>query len=294
MIASSEAQRPPARPHRWPGNAAPAPERRTRSPRPTRGEREARWARSGVMGRRRKGHTPIGARPAAAVHPQNPQKTPSFPACLAPGVAPSRPPVSAGTKPAPGLHPECRPMGTLYLVRHGQASFGAADYDRLSELGERQSERLGRYWAERGLRFDAVITGTLRRHAQTWAGIARGRRAGPVTPRMARARRIRQRRGDPRHPAVPARGLAGRPAQPRGLQGALPDAARRLAAVDGRHHQPRRHARVQRVRARRDQRAGARARPPRGPERADGLQRWADLDGGRSCAGPESGTRPST
>ena len=65
-------------------------------------------------------------------------------------------------------------MGTLYLVRHGQASFGEADYDRLSELGERQSERLGRYWAERGLRFDAAITGTLRRHGQTWAGIARG------------------------------------------------------------------------------------------------------------------------
>ena len=65
-------------------------------------------------------------------------------------------------------------MGTLYLVRHGQASFGAADYDQLSDLGQRQSERLGRYWAERGLHFDAVITGTLRRHAQTWAGIARG------------------------------------------------------------------------------------------------------------------------
>jgi broad specificity phosphatase PhoE len=65
-------------------------------------------------------------------------------------------------------------MGTLYLVRHGQASFGAADYDQLSELGQRQSLRLGRYWAERGLRFDAVITGSLKRHAQTWAGIAEG------------------------------------------------------------------------------------------------------------------------
>uniref|UniRef100_UPI0035B4C31E histidine phosphatase family protein n=1 Tax=Hylemonella sp. TaxID=2066020 RepID=UPI0035B4C31E len=65
-------------------------------------------------------------------------------------------------------------MGTLYLVRHGQASFGAADYDQLSELGGRQSERLGQYWRERGLRFDAVYTGTLRRHAQTWAGIAAG------------------------------------------------------------------------------------------------------------------------
>jgi broad specificity phosphatase PhoE len=65
-------------------------------------------------------------------------------------------------------------MGTLYLVRHGQASFGAADYDQLSELGGKQSERLGQYWRERGLRFDAVLTGTLRRHAQTWAGIAAG------------------------------------------------------------------------------------------------------------------------
>jgi broad specificity phosphatase PhoE len=65
-------------------------------------------------------------------------------------------------------------MGTLYLVRHGQASFGADDYDQLSELGQRQSERLGQYWRERGIRFDAVLTGTLRRHAQTWAGIATG------------------------------------------------------------------------------------------------------------------------
>ena len=65
-------------------------------------------------------------------------------------------------------------MGTLYLVRHGQASFGAADYDQLSEMGQRQAERLGRYWAERGMRFDAVLMGTLRRHAQTWEGIRRG------------------------------------------------------------------------------------------------------------------------
>jgi broad specificity phosphatase PhoE len=65
-------------------------------------------------------------------------------------------------------------MGTLYLVRHGQASFGADDYDQLSELGQRQSQRLGQYWAERGLRFDAVITGTLRRQQQTWDGIAQG------------------------------------------------------------------------------------------------------------------------
>ena len=65
-------------------------------------------------------------------------------------------------------------MGTLYLVRHGQASFGADDYDRLSPLGQAQAERLGSYWRERGLRFDAVLCGTLQRHAQTLQGIRQG------------------------------------------------------------------------------------------------------------------------
>jgi len=65
-------------------------------------------------------------------------------------------------------------MGTLYLVRHGQASFGADDYDQLSPLGQQQSVRLGEYFAAKGLRFDAALTGTLRRHVQTFAGICQG------------------------------------------------------------------------------------------------------------------------
>ncbi len=65
-------------------------------------------------------------------------------------------------------------MGTLNLVRHGQASFGAADYDNLSDLGQRQSQRLGEHFRANGKHFDAVLTGTLRRHAQTWQGIASG------------------------------------------------------------------------------------------------------------------------
>ncbi len=68
-------------------------------------------------------------------------------------------------------------MGNLYLVRHGQASFGSDDYDQLSELGRRQSVRLGEYFAQQGLRFDAVITGTLKRHRQTLAGILEGMQA---------------------------------------------------------------------------------------------------------------------
>ena len=65
-------------------------------------------------------------------------------------------------------------MGNLYLVRHGQASFGAADYDNLSDLGVQQSVRLGEYFAQKGIPFDAVLTGSLRRHTQTWNGIAQG------------------------------------------------------------------------------------------------------------------------
>ncbi len=65
-------------------------------------------------------------------------------------------------------------MGTLYLVRHGQASFGADDYDNLSELGIKQSIRLGEYWRAKGLKFDAVLVGTLKRQAQTYAGICEG------------------------------------------------------------------------------------------------------------------------
>jgi broad specificity phosphatase PhoE len=65
-------------------------------------------------------------------------------------------------------------MGSLFLVRHGQASFGAADYDQLSPTGAEQCRRLGAYWRERDQGFDAVYTGTLRRHAQSLAAIEAG------------------------------------------------------------------------------------------------------------------------
>ncbi len=71
-------------------------------------------------------------------------------------------------------------MGTLYLVRHGQASFGAADYDNLSELGTRQCQALGEWLAQQSLQFDAVLTGTLRRHAQSLQAIDAGHGAMPA------------------------------------------------------------------------------------------------------------------
>lgn len=65
-------------------------------------------------------------------------------------------------------------MGTLYLVRHGQASFGADNYDNLSALGNQQSVRLGEYFKYKGVTFDAAMTGTLKRQIQTFAGICSG------------------------------------------------------------------------------------------------------------------------
>ena len=74
-------------------------------------------------------------------------------------------------------------MGTLYLVRHGQASFGADDYDVLSPRGHEQAVRLGEYWRGRGMAFDAVMTGTLRRHTETLQGIAQGLQTMPEVTR---------------------------------------------------------------------------------------------------------------
>jgi len=62
-------------------------------------------------------------------------------------------------------------VGSIYLIRHGQASFGAADYDVLSPLGERQAQVLGSHLADLGLRLDRCISGSLRRQRDTaeWA-----------------------------------------------------------------------------------------------------------------------------
>lgn len=65
-------------------------------------------------------------------------------------------------------------MATLFLVRHAQALAGAASDDPLSPLGQRQSVQLGRHFAARQQRFDLILTGTPRRHAQTLAGVSEG------------------------------------------------------------------------------------------------------------------------
>lgn len=60
-------------------------------------------------------------------------------------------------------------MPVVLLVRHGQASFGAADYDQLSDLGRRQAALVGDELRRRGLRDPAVVTGSLRRQRDTAA-----------------------------------------------------------------------------------------------------------------------------
>lgn len=65
-------------------------------------------------------------------------------------------------------------MGDIILVRHGQANSHATteeDYDRLSDLGRTQSNWLGDWLRAHDYAFDHVVSGTLRRHRQTVAGM---------------------------------------------------------------------------------------------------------------------------
>ena len=65
-------------------------------------------------------------------------------------------------------------MTEIILVRHGQASFGKTNYDKLSELGEQQAISLGEYWADNEFTFDALWRGDMFRHQETAEGILRG------------------------------------------------------------------------------------------------------------------------
>ncbi len=60
-------------------------------------------------------------------------------------------------------------MRELLLIRHGQASFHADDYDQLSPTGERQSTLLGQWFAECGDQPDLVAMGPRVRHRDTAA-----------------------------------------------------------------------------------------------------------------------------
>jgi broad specificity phosphatase PhoE len=76
-------------------------------------------------------------------------------------------------------------VGSIYLIRHGQASFGADDYDVLSPTGFRQAEVLGAHLAQLGLQFDRCIAGSLFRQRHTaQTAMAQLDAAGLIAPAL--------------------------------------------------------------------------------------------------------------
>jgi broad specificity phosphatase PhoE len=64
----------------------------------------------------------------------------------------------------PWHHPA---MSVIYLVRHGQASFGTDNYDQLSATGREQVQLLGAYFADLGEPIDRIYSGALHRQRAT-------------------------------------------------------------------------------------------------------------------------------
>ncbi len=58
-------------------------------------------------------------------------------------------------------------MSELYMIRHGQASFGEKNYDRLSPMGVVQAEIVARHWVRIGRKIDAIYVGTMKRQIDT-------------------------------------------------------------------------------------------------------------------------------
>lgn len=58
-------------------------------------------------------------------------------------------------------------VGSIYLIRHGQASLGADNYDVLSPIGIEQSRVLGSYFDQLGVRFDRCVAGDMQRQIDT-------------------------------------------------------------------------------------------------------------------------------
>ena len=71
-------------------------------------------------------------------------------------------------------------MASIYVIRHGQASFGAENYDKLSDLGCRQATVLGHYLRDCKIHFDAAYSGDLQRQRKT-AELALASQPGAVS-----------------------------------------------------------------------------------------------------------------
>jgi len=58
-------------------------------------------------------------------------------------------------------------MSEIYMVRHGQASFGEKNYDRLSPMGRVQAEIVARHWFRIGRKIDTIYVGGMKRQIDT-------------------------------------------------------------------------------------------------------------------------------
>lgn len=74
----------------------------------------------------------------------------------------------------------------LAIMRHGQASFGAAHYDRLSELGMAQARTTGEYLRAQGAKHGELCVGPRDRHHGTARALLDAWGASPVRRDEAR------------------------------------------------------------------------------------------------------------
>ncbi len=65
-------------------------------------------------------------------------------------------------------------MAEITLLRHGQASFGQDNYDRLSPLGHQQALWLGQHLKKLGHHYDRIVMGSMVRHRETAQGVTDG------------------------------------------------------------------------------------------------------------------------
>jgi broad specificity phosphatase PhoE len=72
-------------------------------------------------------------------------------------------------------------LGSLLVIRHGQASFHDEEYDKLSERGVEQSRRLGVWLAHQWRPLDLLACGPLRRQRDTARALRDGARSAGAT-----------------------------------------------------------------------------------------------------------------
>lgn len=76
-------------------------------------------------------------------------------------------------------------MASIYFIRHGQASFGTDNYDKLSELGLEQALLTGQYLQSTDVTFDAMYSGDMVRQCETAEQVRKAyEQKGKITPEL--------------------------------------------------------------------------------------------------------------